>query len=125
MKKLMLLTAIIFFMGFNGLVAQDMKINPIPSFNYPLNGEKALFQERKSNGNSTKEKRDMDIVVSSASQSLQPVFATVWVVKNLGSVVLGPFTVNDNEKLSIGIDNGTWGVMINSEYDVNVSVWIE
>ena len=125
MKKLMLLVAIIFFTGLNGLIAQHVQINPIPSFNFPLNSGNTLFKENISTPSCTKEKRDMDVVVSSASHGSMAVFATVWIVKGFGSVVLGPFKVDDNEKLTVGIDNESWGVIINTDFDVIASVWTE
>ena len=124
MKKLLLLTAIIFSAGLNGSIAQNVRINPIPSFNFYMQ-DNAAFQEPKSTFTSSKEKRDMNVVVSGANHGCFQVFATVWVVKDFGSVILGPFFVDDSRQLSIGIGDGQWGTIIKSETDVFVSVWID
>lgn len=125
MKKLFLITAFIFFTGLNGLFAQERHIIPIPAYDYILNQGNALFQEMKPEGNFNKEKREMDVVVSSTSHGPEPVFATIWIVKEFGEKVLGPFTVDDNEKLTVEIDGDKWGAIVKSDFDVSISIWIE
>ena len=124
MKKISLFFVILIFPGISSLMAQFNHINPIPSYNYMMTDEFASFQEL-GPVNQTREKRDMDVEVTTSSRDETKIFATVWVVKKNGSQVLGPFTVYHDELLSVEIDGGKWGVIIQCAWDVNVSVWID
>ena len=122
MKKIMLLSVVLFFTVLNGVIAQFANVNPIPSYNYHMTGPWAAFQE---SGSGTREKRDMDIEVKTSSDGRDEIFATVWIVKSDGSQILGPFTVYCNEILSVQLpNNGKWGANVNCNWQVNVSVWI-
>jgi hypothetical protein len=125
MKTLVFMTAFIFLTGVSGLVAQEVKINPIPSFDFLLAEGSAVFGEIRTDGDASREKRQMEVVVSSTSHGLQTVFATVMIIKENKEVVLGPFLVNDGEKLTVGIDDGKWGVVVRSSYEVLVNVWTD
>ncbi len=121
MKKIILLSTIIFF-TFAGRVTAQI-INPIPSYNYHMTSSQALFGEiRVNNG---KEKRDMVVEISTANHGSAPVFAKVWVVKKNGNIVKGPYIVNTSEALYVPIDHGKWGVIVKCNWEVNVSVWTE
>jgi len=124
MKKVILFSVILFFAGLNVLMAQFAKVNPIPTYNYPLTEQYAAFQE-KGNGGETREKRDMDVEVKTSSDEITRIFATVWIVKKNGSQVLGPFTVFCNSILSVPLPKGKWGVIVHCRWDVDVSVWID
>jgi hypothetical protein len=125
MKKLFFVAIFIVFAGLNGLVAQNLPTYPIPSFNVELTATNTAFQEPKVHGNPNREKREMDIVISSSSTSLHGVYAKVWVVKDNGSVVKGPFRLYLDHVLEVPIDNGQWGVVINCKWDVSASVWTD
>lgn len=125
MKKVILIAAIILVTGLNSLVAQRLQLNPIPSFNVPLTSLNTGFQEKKTHGLPLREKREMDITITTSSTSPILIFATVYVVKDYGSVVLGPFTIHLDEPLSVPIDGGQWGVVIHSDWDLTASVWTE
>ncbi len=121
MKKIFLLVTAIFFTSLIGLKAQNYNVNPIPSYQYPLNNQVALFGEiRVSN---SKEKRDMDVEISTANHGSAPVYATVWVVKKNGNVVKGPYFVTPYDPLSVPIDNDKWGVIVKCDWNVFVDVW--
>jgi len=127
MKKIILISVLLFFTGLNGLMAQFANVNPIPSFNYQMTEEYAGFQELGPDGQ-TEEKRDMNVEVTASSRDEKyetRVFATVWIVKKNGSRILGPYTVYSDERLTVEISNGKWGVIIQCEWDVNVSVWAD
>ena len=125
MKKVLFFFIIFFFGGLNVLMAQFVKVNPIPYYHYPLTQQYAGFQER-GTGDETREKRDMDVEVTTSSDaSRTDIFATVWIVKKHGSQVLGPYTVYCNEILSVELPRGRWGVVVHCTWDVEVSVWIE
>ena len=119
MKKIILLSVLLYFTSLAAAHAQV--INPIPSYNYQMTASQALFGEiRVSNG---KEKRDMDVEISTASHGSTPIFAKVWVVKKNGNIVKGPFIIYPGEPLSVPIDNGKWGVVVNCDWAVLVDVW--
>ena len=121
MKKIILLSVVIYFTCLCGLHAQV--INPIPSFAFPITTHQTVFGELKaSNG---KEKRDMDVEISTASHGSTPISATVWVVKKNGNTVRGPFTIYPGDLLSVPIDNGKWGVIVNCDWSVLVNVWVD
>jgi hypothetical protein len=67
----------------------------------------------------------MDVEVTTSSDAMKEIFATVLMVKKNGSQVLGPFTVLCNEILSVALPKGKWRVIVNCSWDVNVSVWID
>jgi hypothetical protein len=49
--------------------------------------------------------------------------ATVWVYNLDQNTVLGPYTVNCGETLTVEIDEREWGVLVESEEGVIVDVW--
>jgi hypothetical protein len=124
MKKLILLSAVLFFGGLNIMMAQFTGINPIPSYNFQMTTEYAGFEEL-GPVNQTREKRDMTVEVTTSSRDETRISATVWMVKKNSTKVLGPYTIYVNELLSVEIDNGKWGVIIQCGSDINVSVWTE
>lgn len=127
MKKFILILALVMIAGIYGGFSQkgtSAGIYPIPSFNVPLAIGNSLFEEPSTHALPTREKRDMDVVISTSSTSFIQVWATVYVVKKNDNTVLGPFTVYPDELLSVPIDNGHWSVVISSQFVVNASVWI-
>jgi hypothetical protein len=125
MRKLLFFSIIMLFSLPTVLMAQFVKVNPIPYFNYPMTQQYAGFQENGAGGE-TREKRDMDVEVTTSSDATRTdIFATVWIVKKNGSDVLGPYTVNCNEILSVELPRGKWGVVVHCTWEVEVSVWIE
>lgn len=124
MKKAILIAAFFFFAGLNCLVAQTYPINPIPSFNYQLTEPTTVFAEVM-HGQPSREKREMDVVISSSSTHPGFVYGLVWVVKKNSILVLGPYFVTLDHKLEVPIDNGQWGVVIKCSFDVDASVWID
>jgi hypothetical protein len=124
MKKLILISVILFFAGLSASMAQLVKVNPIPFYNYPLTQQYAAFQENGPDGE-TREKREMDVEITASSDAPADIFATVLLVKKNGTEVLGPFTVYCNGIFSVGLPKGKWGAVVTCSWDVNVSVWIE
>ena len=121
MKKIILLSAIVYFTSISGMIAQV--INPIPSYDFHMTDPQALFGEIRVTDNG-KEKRDMEVVISTANHS-QGVYAKVWVVKKNGNIVKGPYKVYPYAPLSVPIDHGKWGVIVKCTWEVYVDVWIE
>lgn len=122
MKKIILLSVVIYFASISGVFSQV--VNPIPSYNYPLTNIQALFGEIRISNNG-KEKRDMLVEISTASHHNSPVFAKVWIVKKNGNVVKGPYWIEPGEPLSVPIDNGKWGVIVRCDWSVFVDVWTD
>jgi hypothetical protein len=124
MKKAILFAAFFLFAGLNCLVAQTYPINPIPSFNYQLSEPTTVFAEVM-HGQPSREKREMDVVISSSSTHPAFVYGLVWVVKKNYAKILGPYLVFLDHKLEVPIDEGQWGVVIKCSFDVDASVWID
>ncbi|MEI7723795.1 MAG: hypothetical protein WCK09_01755 [Bacteroidota bacterium] len=126
MRKFIFVTAFIMLAGLNGLFAQQYQTYPIPSFNCQLSSTNSAFKEQLSHANPTREKREMDVVISSSSTHPQLVSAKVWVVKEGGSIIKGPYRIYLDQPLSVPIDHGKWGVVLNCKYsNVSASVWID
>jgi len=122
MKKLILFSVILFFTGLNVSLAQMVNVNPIPYYDYYMTQEYAAFQEQGSG--ETREKRDMNVAVIPSSDGITDIYATVTLVKKNSSETLGPFSVYADQTLSVELPKGKWGVIVNSGYDLLVSVWI-
>ena len=128
MKKMILFVAFVLIAGTYGGYAQKRAaagVYPIPSFNVPLAIGNSLFEEPNAHALPTREKRDMDVVISTSSTSFVQEWATVYVVKKNENIILGPYTVYPDQLLSVPIDNGHWSVLISSQFVINASVWID
>jgi hypothetical protein len=125
MKTITLIAAFILFAGLNSLMAQHPQIYPIPSYDCQLTALNTGFQEGLTHGAPNREKREMDITISSSSTSPFMVYAKVWVVKVNGHARKGPYTVFLNQPLSVPIDHDQWGVVIKCNWNVSASVWID
>jgi hypothetical protein len=129
MKKIILIAVFTLFAGINALVAQKGHTQPIPSFDYNLKSEIIQFVENRKillPPAEPKEKREMEIVISSSSTSPFDVFATVWLIKKRTNVVKGPFTIYLDQQFSKTIDNGEWSVVMYCDFkNVKASVWID
>ena len=109
---------------------------PIPSYNVTVIS-KATFQESQvSTGGSSLNnngpvsapmaKREMDVKVNcSGTSSDGSCQATVLVYSLDGQTVLGPYIVYGGDILSVPIDDRDWGVLVTTEDDITVDVWIE
>jgi len=123
MKKILLISVLVFFAGLNQLLAA----NPIPSYNV-LVTSRANFQEIKALGgnNQSKERRQMNIETTSASPSTS--FGNTIVVTTVyrldGRATLGPYYIVVGQTLVIGIDTSAWGVNVSTDGQSLVSVWI-
>ncbi len=127
MKKLVLFAGFFLLLGITSLLAQNLPIRPIPSYNYPLSSYMTGFAEIKPRipPPPSREKRDMEVTVSSSSTSGTAVFAKVWAVKDGGVLTFGPFIVYEGEQLSIPIDNARWGAVVQCDWNVSISIWID
>lgn len=137
MKKIILIAAFILFAGLTNLVAQKgHDLQPIPSFDYKLTQQTTEFSEPDKSFAPTsdflsiappsKEKREMEIVISSSSTSPTDVYATVWLIKNKGSQVKGPYILYLDQPFSQQINFARWSVIMTCDFEnVKTSVWID
>lgn len=124
MKKKLLPVVLLFFLcGFQQAFSQF----PIPSYNVTVTS-KANFQETQTSIGlvaSPMAKRTMNIKINCAGISSNGTCqATVWVYSLDGQTILGPFTAYGGEVLSVPIDGRAWGVIVSTEDDITVDVWI-
>jgi hypothetical protein len=134
MKRKLLAAVLLFlFCGSKQVFSQY----PIPSYNvnvtswanfqeYPLS---SVVSTRNSNNagcvGSPMAKRDMNVQVNCCGfASTDSCKATVWVYSLDGETILGPFTVYGGDILSVPIDDRDWGVIVSTEDDITVDVWI-
>jgi hypothetical protein len=122
MKKILSIT-IILLAGF-GLIKsypQPIPVYPIPSYDVTVNGYANFRQDYSSMNTDQREaKREVNVQIKSGTHSCQ---ATVWVYTLDRTTVLGPYTVYCDNTLTVDIDENEWGVLVQSEEDVLVSVW--
>jgi len=83
------------------------------------------FQEQKYHGAPQREKREIEVVISSSSSNPGQISAQIWLVKENALMMQGPFTIYLDELWTSPIDNGQWGVIVKCAYPVMVSVWID
>lgn len=103
------------------LYSQNYPVYAIPSFGIPVSGV-ALFKDATSTAPlPVKGKRSVNVSVR-GTPSAQ---ASVIIYTLDGSYSLGPYLVQTGQTLTVEIDEREWGVMVNSEENVLVSVWIE
>jgi len=133
-RKLLVVVLLFLFCGSKQAFSQY----PIPSYNVNVIC-KATFQEsqgstgvsllnRNNNGQvgAPMAKREMDIRVNCSGVSPNGTCqATVWVYSLDGQTILGPYTVNGGDVLSVPIDDRDWGVLVITDDDITVDVWIE
>jgi len=107
-------------------VSQNGKPYPIPSFNVLVNGE-ANFQETNCNpGNPVKEKSTIHIRIHPKTLETDSCYGTVWIYSLDGQIVLGPYSLNCGETLSVQIDSSReWGVFVISNIELVIDVWID
>jgi hypothetical protein len=102
--------------------AQIIPTYPIPSYNVKVMGYANFRQDYRANSKSTREKRTVQVNITSTNP--HGCTATVWVYSLDQTTVLGPFTVTCGQTLSVAIDDRQWGVLVESEEEVIVDVWI-
>lgn len=111
------------------LAMQAQFSNPylIPSFNVPVDSGYARFQENIHviTADSPLGKRDAHVTITSRGPEISECLAQVWLYSLDGLNILGPYTVLCGEILIVEIDERDWGVLVQTDYDVWVDVWIE
>lgn len=126
MKKTFFITVVMVVLGFIHGYGQGLQVYPIPSYNVDVNGfanfrETTQFQALVQPA----EKRVLDVQVKTVSGS-NDCQATIWVYTLDNSILLGPYTVYCNQPYQVAIDpSELWGVLVDMDEDLLVSVWID
>ncbi|MEI6143880.1 MAG: hypothetical protein WCP85_31670 [Mariniphaga sp.] len=123
MKKFMfMLFVCAIFNSTHYAYTQTSKPYPIPSYNVNINGI-ANFQE--TNSSSYPDGKRQLQAESSCFKSLSSCVINMYVYSLDGLDCLGPYFLSCEQTLSVEIDDRAWGVVVQSECDVQVSVWID
>ena len=123
MKTICFVLCLIVCISINPLSGQDIKFYPIPSFNVIVDPS-ANFQEISITN--TKARREEHVHIAHANNpDTTSCYAEVTIYSLDHQDVLGPYTVNCEETLSVEIDDREWGVIVTSIIKVKVSVWID
>jgi hypothetical protein len=127
MKKFIIL--LMTFVAVFGIEAkpQNIPLYPIPSYNVEVTGYAKFQQSTQSTSQyqvQPQDKQDVNVEVSTPS-GVTNCQATVWVYCLNSNTVLGPYTVYCNEPLQVDVDpSQLWGVLIDTDEDLLISVWI-
>ena len=122
MKKLFLFTTLVMCLWIPSGKAQNFKTYPIPSYNILSYGIANFLEEsKKSCKDAPLEMRHIHIKCIASNTC--PV--TVWIYSKDGLDILGPYTVNPGEILTVEIDDREWGVYTTADCEVLISVWID
>jgi hypothetical protein len=123
MKKLLLGFACLF-----GIVYSSYAQYPIPSYNVPVNPTAAFIDQTITPAltkDAPMEKRRVGVQASHTSPDSTSNRVTVYVFRVDKSIILGPYYLNGDYPLYVDIDGQEWGVLVQAEHKVDVSVWIE
>jgi hypothetical protein len=107
-------------------VSQAMAQYPIPSYNVGVI-QQAYFEEQGNNmviNPIPQAKREVNIQTQCLAISTHSPCAEVWVFSLDGQDLLGPYYIDNNDILSVPIDDRLWGVYLVATYELNASVWI-
>ena len=106
--------------------SQTIKPYPIPSYDIQVNGM-AVFQEPAvSEDDSPLGRRKIHVqVICQKNLDTLSNMATVWIYSIDGLDILGPYYVTCGNTLEVEIDDREWGALVESDMDINVSVWID
>jgi hypothetical protein len=125
MKKTLSFMIFWLILGLYSVLGQNIPVYPIPSYNVKVDGYVDFSQQHTVLKNNSKQKKDVIIHLKSGSTENTGCQATVWIYSLDQTSILGPFIMNCGETLVVGIDDREWGVLVNSEDDVIIDVWIE
>jgi len=123
MKTTLFVLCILVNFSIGTLSGQNFRIYPIPSFNVFVEGT-VWFQETVPFNSKAKRVINVHIYSTKASDSTN-CSAEVLIYSLDHQDVLGPYTVNCGETLSVEIDDREWGVSVTPFTPVEVSVWVD
>ena len=127
MKKVIFFS--ILFIGLLGCIknyAQGIPVYPIPSSDIYVNGIADFRESQSDSPLQTEGKRVINVEIKTplgrGDESSQ---ARIWVYCLDNTTVLGPYMVESSEPLSVLIDGREWGVLVATDDELIVSVWID
>jgi hypothetical protein len=120
-------TLLLILMCCLGIVLNNYAQYPIPSYNIPVQLKAIFLEKRITNPEKDSQKSKRRIVIQSThlKSNLQPCTATVWVFSEDGRTTFGPFELPENSTLYVDIDEREWGVLVECDCEMIISVWIE
>ena len=126
-KKKIMKKLILVLLCFYGIILNNYAQYPIPSYNV-LVFPKATFMDGTTIPNIFKKYDPMEkirivIQILQKTPDSIPIVTTVYAEKTDKSVILGPFYIKGNNTLYIDVDDENWGVLVESDYPEDVSVW--
>ena len=122
MKTLLLIPLLFIVTAFRADLTTQSGDNPIPSYNVHVEGY-ANFVESGQNRSTDQVtgKRGVNVQVHTESGGN----AAVWVYSLDLEYVYGPYTVRPGDPFNYEIDDRLWGVLVYSQMEDLVDVWIE
>lgn len=116
---------LLMLMGVAKCVSQNLPTYPIPSFNITVD---SLANFRETVHSSSPEiidgKKEINVQIKSKVET-GSCEATIWVYSIDQTTVLGPFDLTCGNTLTVEIDDREWGVLVDSDDEILVDVWIE
>ncbi len=99
--------------------------NPIPSYNVSVLGD-ALFVEPQPQLPAGKTRRTLNASASCTNTGETNLdYTTVYVATVDRQTILGPYTLYCGQTLSVEIDDRQWGVLVTTQTEMLISVWID
>lgn len=123
MKKSILLVMYCF-----GIVLNIYAQYPIPSYNVPIFPAGTFNQSEITPTKGKDAPMEKQVIIIHVSQTMpdsETNVVTIYVYNLQDSTVFGPYYVTGDSTLNIPIGYGDWGVLVESEEKVFVSVWIQ
>jgi hypothetical protein len=119
MKKLFIFLSL-FFLIILSSFGQNIPLYPIPSYNIPVYGMARFEPSLSSGNNQTRGKTIQNVIIRGGTGA----HAHVWIYSLDGQDILGPYLVYPGQPLSVEIDQREWGVLVETEDEIDVSVWV-
>jgi hypothetical protein len=121
--------------GGSNIYSQNFQTYPIPSYNAPVDGYAdfisriSVSQGYRIQGNRRlnvpEEQRQIHVHLISCNNPGQQCEATVWIYSLDSTTIIGPFQLLCGQTLSENIDDRQWGVLVESDEQIVVDVWID
>jgi hypothetical protein len=127
MKKLVIISLLIFTFLPGLTFSQTTNSYPIPSFNIEISGN-AYFEESAFNLSPKDESKGRRVIKAGVQNTLMnfgTTAAVVWFYSLDKQDILGPFELQEGDVVSLEIDDRLWGSRIIPDSEMVVSVWID
>jgi len=125
MKKFIFIFVLgVFFASTATVYSQTLKPYPIPSYNVIVNGL-ASFQEFQNGGTIPMDKKKTIRVATTCHLPASTFDMIIYAYSLDRQDRMGPYYITAGQDLSIAVDDRNWGLLIKSESEAVVDVWIE